>query len=105
MGHNLKGTLIPKATLHDCDTKRQLCTVVMPGPLLSMYTILQVWLATCKPLGEQVALKILELDNMAVDLVSSLMTSAAWVAPHPQARPTVNTSVIDSGRSLTVYSV
>jgi len=33
---------------------------------------MQVWLATCKPLGEQVGLKILELDNMAVDLVSIL---------------------------------
>lgn len=34
--------------------------------------ILQVWLATCKAFGDQVALKILELDNMACDLVSIL---------------------------------
>ena len=30
----------------------------------------QVWLATCKATMEQVAVKILELDNMACDLVS-----------------------------------
>ena len=31
----------------------------------------QVWLATCKGTAEQVAVKILELDNMACDLVSN----------------------------------
>ena len=30
----------------------------------------QVWLATCKATAEQGAVKILELDNMACDLVS-----------------------------------
>ena len=40
-----------------------------------------MWLATCKPLGEKIALKILELDNMAVDLVSGLLKTLILASP------------------------
>ena len=41
----------------DCTTELACCSV------------LQVWLAKCKPLDEDVALKIIEMDNMTCDLV------------------------------------
>ena len=43
------------------------------GLPIEMCCVIQVWLATCKATTEQVAVKILELDNMACDLVSTLI--------------------------------
>ena len=49
--------------------------------------MLQVWLAKCKPLDEDVALKIIEMDNMACDLVR-MQDRAAW--PHSTGEDACN---------------
>ena len=45
---------------------------------LSNIPLPQVWLARCVPLEEEVALKIIEMDNMACDLVSWAARTRRW---------------------------